>query len=72
MVPAFFPFFLLTLNLSKKVIKYFTYPTDDMDEDETPLNMNMLNYSETPPYGHLGNTVTSLGHFFLAAWQKPP
>ena len=30
--------------------------------------------SETPPYGHLGNTVTPRyhGHFFLAAWQKPP
>ena len=30
-------------------------------------------YSETPPYGHLGNTVTSLLRpLSLAAWQKPP
>ena len=29
-------------------------------------------YSETPPYGHLGNTVTTLLRpLSLAAWQKP-
>ena len=28
-------------------------------------------YSETPPYGHLSNTVTSLLQpLFLAAWQN--
>ena len=26
--------------------------------------------SETPPYGHLGYTVTSLRPLFLAAWQN--
>ena len=30
-------------------------------------------YSETPPYGHLGNTVTSFyGLFVLGAWQNDP
>ena len=41
-------------------MKYFTYPTDDTDENETRLNMNILKYSETSPYGHLSNRVTSL------------
>ena len=31
-----------------------------------------MEYGETPPYGHLSNTVTSLLQpLFLAVWQKP-
>ena len=36
------------------------------------MNCELSSYGETPPYGHLGNTVNSLSWpLFLAAWQKP-
>ena len=32
-----------------------------------------MEYGETPPYGHLSNTVTLLLQpLFLAVWQEPP
>ena len=35
------------------------------------LHCLFFNYSETPPYGHLGNTSCCYyGHVFLVAWQN--
>ena len=68
---GFFGFFVVYFSVVSRYPKAILVFFERLHCLCTNFQTLMLNYSETPPYGHVGNTSPCYyGLVFLAAWQN--